>query len=140
MANEKSVAEQVADLRAKWNPPPQSNRMDALLGERVPAGDGRATASVRQPAMDHPRNPGDDSIDAARLYTDDGSDDEDTGTDYSDMNKNELKAEIDRRNADRDEDDHLSKSGNKDDLIARLEEDDAAADEDDEDEEDDSEE
>ena len=50
----------------------------------------------------------------------------DEGRSYEDMTKKELLAEIDRRNEDRDEEDHLPTSGVKADLVLVLEEDDEA--------------
>lgn len=55
------------------------------------------------------------------------SESEDEG--YAGWTKVELQAEIDNRNEMRDEEDHLPRTGNKDDLIAVLEEDDEAEDE-----------
>lgn len=43
---------------------------------------------------------------------------------YDDRTVAQLKAEIDRRNQDRDDDDKIAKSGGKDALVARLEDDD----------------
>jgi hypothetical protein len=45
---------------------------------------------------------------------------------YASWTKADLQAEIDNRNEMRDEEDHLSRTGNKDDLVALLEEDDEA--------------
>jgi hypothetical protein len=47
-------------------------------------------------------------------------------TDYSDMTVAQLRDEIDSRNESREDDDALTKSGTKDELIARLEEDDSS--------------
>lgn len=57
------------------------------------------------------------------------NDDEDEG--YSDWSVKELKAEIDSRNEDRDEDDQIvpEEPGNKAELVAALEADDEASDE-----------
>jgi hypothetical protein len=61
----------------------------------------------------------------------DGSEPE--SVDYSELSVADLKAEIERRNAEiEDEDQHISLSGNKPDLIAALEADDEANEEDDE--------
>lgn len=49
----------------------------------------------------------------------------DGGKSIQDMTKAELQAEIDRRNEGREDDAKLSRSGNKDDLLAALEADDA---------------
>jgi hypothetical protein len=43
------------------------------------------------------------------------------------VTKAHLEDEIDRRNEDRDESEHISKSGSKADLVKRLQEDDEAA-------------
>lgn len=124
MAEEKDVATQVAEIRESWNPAPVDNAIDMLVGKPTERGDVAATAHVRNPKMDHDRNPARDSVDAQRVFGDDGDDSGDK--EYADMTKSELKEEIERRNASRSDDDHLSKSGNKDELIAVLEEDDEA--------------
>lgn len=125
MTEEKPVHEQVQDLLASWNKPSTDDGISRLVGD-----------AQRDSVNDHNRNPALDSLDAERMFADDGDDlddDEDDEQSYDDMTKKELQAEIDNRNADRDEDEHLSKSGKKDDLIARLQEDDAEeSDEDDE--------
>lgn len=132
MADEKPVDEQVRDLLDGWNPAPTSDFLARVVGQPVPVGDTRATNAGRPEGADHPRNFANSKVDAERMFTDDvndgdGVDDEADEVSYDDMTKSELKDEIDRRNADRDEDDHLSKSGNKADLVARLEDDDEAA-------------
>lgn len=133
MAEEKRVDEQVRDLLDSWNPAPTDWGVTQAIGDVVPEGDTRATVAFRDPRLDHPRNPALDSLDAGLMFADDGEDDEDGDDEdddvderiaYSDMTKKELQSVIDSRNADRDEDDHLSKSGNKAELAARLEEDD----------------
>lgn len=124
--SEKSVAEQVQDLRESWNPAPVDNTLERVVGVRPDEGDTRATGHVRDAALDHPQNPGRDDLDGGRMYQDDGDDEDDVS--YDDMTKDELKAEIDSRNEGRDEDDHLSKAGNKQDLIDRLVEDDESED------------
>lgn len=122
MAKEETVEE----IMGRWNPPPTEHVMERLIGTNPPEGDTRATASVRDERLDHDRNPGRDDIDAARLaYQDDGDGDGDgESADYSEMTNDELKDELERRG--------LTKSGNKDELIARLEEDDESDDDDDE--------
>jgi hypothetical protein len=77
------------------------NRHDEIPGEEPPEGTEPATGFESR----HQEEAGDKS--------------------YDDMSKAELKAEIEKRNAGYDEEYQLSVSGNKDELISRLEEDDA---------------
>jgi len=63
----------------------------------------------------------------AKAAPDDVDEDEDDETtDYSKMTVAQLQKEIDSRNEELDEDDQIERSGNKADLIARLQEDDEA--------------
>jgi hypothetical protein len=80
--------------------------------------------------------PGDDvPADVAKQITNpkawgEGSDDDgdgDDGPSYKSMKVDELKAEIDQRNTDRDDDAKLSTEGNKADLVKVLTDDDASA-------------
>lgn len=134
MADAKSVAEQIQEISERWNPPPTDDGLHRLVGDAVPEGDTRATAAYNPPS-DY-RSPASDKVDAqARQGYSDDLDDEDDGTvdprvPYSERTNAELKDEIDRRNEGRDKDARLAKSGNHDDLVARLEEDDAESDED----------
>jgi hypothetical protein len=121
------VHEEVAALLASWNPPPVDNAIEILVGVPPEPGDVAATAHVRDPLLDHDRNPALDSVDAASMYADDGDDaDESDVEDYTgdEWDHAALKAEIDDRNEDRDSDDALSKGGSSDDLRERLIEDD----------------
>lgn len=111
MADEKSVAEQVQDLRQRWNPLPVDRTMDFVLGKRPPEGDTRVTDHV-DPSEFHPHVVAEDEDDD--VYEDDLSEDEG----YEAMTVEELKEELEDRG--------LPKSGNKAELVARLEEDDAS--------------
>lgn len=119
------VASQVQSLMDSWNPPPEDVGMQRLIGVPREPGDGRATASPDDPNLQHPLNPaqkGDAQM--ANQFADDADVKAD---DYSgeEWTKEALKDEIDRRNAAMDdEDNYLSKSGNKDDLRQRLVDDD----------------
>lgn len=138
MADEKPVDEQVRDLLESWNPAPTSDFLARVVGQPVPVGDTRATNAGYPEGADHSRNFANSKIDAERMFADDVVEDDegdDEALDYSDMTKAELQDEIERRNADRDEDDHLSKSGNKAELVARLEEDDESDESEDDDDE-----
>jgi hypothetical protein len=104
MAEETRTAE---EIMATWNKPPVDSGYELTVGVEVPDGDTRATAALGSVP----------------------SGGEETDQSYEDMTVAELKAEIDRRNSDPDREEALSKSGNKDDLIATLEEDDDSADE-----------
>lgn len=115
MMAETNPAEEVQRLLAKWNPPPEDHALERIVGVPTDEGDGRATAHVRAKNLDHPQNPADDSVDAARMFADDGDDGE-PDKPYEDQTNDELRAELERRG--------LPKSGNKDELIERLEEDD----------------
>lgn len=125
------VAAAVQELNDTWNPPADDGSMQYLIGVPREEGDGRATASPTDPIMQHPRNPARDDVDAQRLqdFTDDAGDDSDDSVeDYSgdEWSKTALQEEIDNRNADQDDEDlHISRSGNKDELRDRLIEDDA---------------
>jgi hypothetical protein len=118
--------EEVQDLLNGWNAPPSDKSLERLVGENPPEGDGRATAAMNQPAEG--LNPFSDKVDAQRLhaYTDDG---DSAGGDgevaYEDKTNDELRDELEKRG--------LSKSGNKQELINRLEEDDASEDDEDDD-------
>jgi hypothetical protein len=65
---------------------------------------------------------------AKRLADADEEEEETTpdSTDYASLHKAELVQEIERRNAEREDDDQLPTDGTKDDLVKRLQEDDAA--------------
>jgi hypothetical protein len=131
MAEEKPVHEQVQDLLASWNTPPNAHDMERLVGGSVPDGDGRATAAVRPEDMDHDRNPGRDDVDAERMFQDDGGDDDDAVTEdvsYDDMTNDELKDLLRERD--------LPVSGKHDELVARLQEDDESEDDESEDDDD----
>lgn len=132
MPDVEDVAGQVQELLDSWNPPPTDGMMQNLIG--VPRPDEahvQATNSPDDPYLKHRLNPADDSVDAQRINT--FADDADDGAaggaeDYSgdEWSKVALQEEIDSRNADvEDEDNHLSRSGNKDELRDRLIEDDA---------------
>lgn len=107
---EKPVHEQVQDLLNSWNKPPEDHSLERIVG--VPTGEADTAATAHVPMEE--LNKG---------FRDDGDDDS-GGDTYEDMTIAELKEEIDSRNADRDEEDHLSKTGNKAELIERLEADD----------------
>jgi hypothetical protein len=122
MAEEKPVHEQVDELTASWNPPPEDKAFERIVGVPVVAGDTRATGHTPMEELNSHMNPGDDSVDAQRQYADDadegdeGAGDEDT---YEDMNVPELKDVLKRRD--------LPVSGTKQELIDRLREDDEGA-------------
>lgn len=59
MSDEKSVAEQVQELRDAWNAPPSDNMLARVVGENPPEGDGRAT-SVPSPVLSESDNEYDD--------------------------------------------------------------------------------
>ena len=116
MADAKSVAEQVAELRARWNPPPVDRTMDFVLGKRPEVGDTRVTDHV-DPSEFHPHVVAEDED--SDVYEDDLTEDEDSEDEgYEAMTVEELKDELEERG--------LPKSGNKAELVARLEEDDAS--------------
>jgi hypothetical protein len=114
MADEKTVAEQVQEIMQGWNPPPEDHAMERIVG--VPT-DPAVTAATAHVPMEE-LNRGFQESDS------DYSDDMDES--YEDMTNDDLRAELEKRG--------LPKSGNKDELVARLEEDDAS-DEDEDDEE-----
>jgi len=101
------------DARAqmkRWNKPPENRNFEMVVGVPVTEGDGRAT--------DHldPDNAGIVGADTPPSGGGEGS--------YDEWAFQELKDEIDNRNADRGDADKISKGGSADDLRARLEEDD----------------
>ncbi len=123
MTDVEDVATQVQKHLERWNASPVDNAITYAIGEPVPEGDGRLTAAGRPDAMDHDRNPADSKTDAERMFRDDGDDDDEEVEDYSDEEEwtfQDLKDEIDRRNADRDEENHISKGGGRADLVERL--------------------
>lgn len=130
MTADKPVHEQVKDLLNRWNKPTNvQDYVDRHIGTQPEPGDTRATVAVQDPVLDHDRNPARDDIDAQRAFQDDGDDEPegDEAPDYDSMTNAALKEILEARG--------LAKSGNHDELVARLEEDDAADDaEDDEDE------
>lgn len=97
--------------------------------------------SQNQLALEDRPNTGDANTAGRGLETEDNSDDDDDDEEEEDdgilrppydregVTNDMLRAEIVRRNEDRDEDDQLSVSGKKDDLIAILESDDEDNDE-----------
>lgn len=121
------AVETVEEILRRWNKPPVDNDLAYVLGEVADREDGRETKATDNPNAHEIQ-------DNKVQYTDDGDDDDDDAAeDYSDEDTwtfQALKDEIDRRNADRD-DDKISKGGGRDDLVARLVEDDAAAGDDD---------
>ena len=123
----KPVHEEVAELLAKWNPPPVDGGLVRLIGVPTEEGDTRATASVRPEEMNHPGNAAADDIDAERMLQDDGDDEEDVG--YDDMTNADLKELLKAR--------ELPVSGNHDELVARLDADDAEGNDDEEDDDED---
>ena len=88
---EKSVAEQVAEITARWNPPPEDHTLERVVGVPTEAGDVAATAHI--PADDGFTSPEDDSVDAQRGdYTDDLDGSGDGGTpDFDDTTVEGLK-------------------------------------------------
>lgn len=127
MAEDKPVHLQVEDLMNSWNPPTKDNSLESLVGVPVEKGDGSATAHVRDPRLDHDRNAGRDDLDAQKFgseFKDDGDDDRLSPDDYADAGKKALQAEVDARNEGRSDEDKISRSGSKSDLVERLEEDD----------------
>lgn len=121
--SEKSVAEQVQELTQRWNPSPVEHSIERLVGTAVPEGDTRATGHVPMEELNRGFNPADDSVDAQRQYADDGDDslpevptDDDGDPDYSAMTVDDLKQHLSSRD--------LAVSGNKDELVKRLEDDD----------------
>ena len=73
---------------------------------------------------------------AEAAQEDETKDEETEAPDYSAMTVTALKAEISKRNQDREPQDQMRVSGTNDELIARLQADDEAADEDDDEEDD----
>jgi hypothetical protein len=77
VSEEKSVAEQVMELRDSWNPAPSDNSLERVVGTRLDEADTRATGHVRAAELD---------------YTDDGEED-----DVSDLKGKALDEALDRR-------------------------------------------
>lgn len=130
MAEEKSVHEQVADLRERWNPAPEDDYIERIVGVPVEVGDTRATRAAGSDGLDHDRNPARDDIDAQRAFQDDG-DDGDNGLLYGealdDLSKAELQAQAEARG--------LSKSGNMEEIRERIDEHDESEDDESDDDE-----
>lgn len=99
----------VEEILNGWNKPSVDNSLAVMLGDRVPTGDGRATAA---------HGTGEDDLNPVEF-------EKETYT-GSDWKKADLEAEIEKRNDSReDEDDHIVvESGLKDDMITALVEDD----------------
>lgn len=123
MADEYDVAAERDKLLKQWNPPAEDHGLERLVG--VPTEDGAvaATAHVPMEELNRPLAASSDQVDAQRMgaYDDDLSGD--GGQSYEDMSNDELRDELGRRD--------LPKSGNKKEMVARLEEDDSSDDEDD---------
>lgn len=120
--------ETVEELLARWNTPATSHALDRMVGQPVPEGDTRATASVPDERLVGSLSG--DGVDAQRQspYDDDGDDGD--AFDYEEATNDQLRDELERRG--------LPKSGNKEELIARLTEDDESDDDDEDDEDEDS--
>lgn len=128
MAEEKSVHEQVADLRARWNKPATSDFLERHIGVPNEPGDTRATKSALDEGLDHDRNPARDNVDAQRAFADDGDEEESLlyGEDLDDLSKAELQAQAEARG--------LAKSGNMEEIRDRIDEHDDSEDEEDDEE------
>ena len=123
---EKTVAEQVEGHLRRWNKPPSDRGTEFVVGTHVDPGDTRATGHVPVEERNAHITAGNTAREAARRGESEESAETPDSDDYNDWTNKQLKAEIDRRNEDRDDDDRLSKSGKHDDLVALLEEDDDA--------------
>ena len=129
MAEEKSVHEQVADLRERWNPAPQDDYIERIVGVPVEVGDTRATRAAGSEGLDHDRNPARDDIDAQRAFQDDGDDGDDGllyGDDLDDLNKSALQEQAEARG--------LPTSGTKEEIRERIDEHDESEDDESDDE------
>lgn len=111
--------------------------MQRLVGVPTEPGDTRATAHVPMQELNHGQNPGDDSVDAQRMYSDDGDadsslpavpTDDDGNPQYDELKNADLKQHLEARG--------LPVSGKHDELVTRLEEDDASDDEEDDEDDD----
>ena len=130
---DKPVYEEVQEHLTRWNAPPEDYSLERLVGGHPEEGDTRATTHVPHEDLN------------AGAFTDDGDDDGDDSSDagidpripLESLTNEELKQRIDEINADLPEDERLSKSGNKADLVTRIEE--ATADDDDDEEDDEDE-
>lgn len=122
--NDYDVAAERQKILDSWNPAPTDEGLRRLLGENPPEGDTRATAAVN-PAVSHV-DPTDSGVDARRLdlYRDDASGAGGGEDSLDNMSKEELQDEAEARG--------LAKSGNKEDLKARIREHDASDGDDDE--------
>lgn len=131
MADEKSVAEQVEDLMAKWNPPPKDDGFERIVGVQPEPGDTRATDHTPMEALNAGFQPASSNVDASRpdLYGDDLDDDDDADGDVV-LKGKALDEALEERG--------LSKSGTADEKRARVEEYDADNSDDDDDDEDDN--
>lgn len=140
-----SQIETAEQISARWNKPVTLGApIEVMAGGEVPYGDGRATASSELSGEDGGTSRYDAGIPAdldtlttedlqaeleRRLAEADGDDDGDVA--LEDMNKKQLQAEIDAINESLPEDAHLSRNGNKEELVARINEYNASAEDDD---------
>lgn len=108
------VAAEVKRLTESWNPPATDHTLERLVGVPTDPADVAATAHVPMEELNRHISPTDSNVDAQRLqeFEDDGD------ADLEDMDKDELKAEAEKRG--------LAKSGSKDALKARIREHDEA--------------
>lgn len=113
---DKPVYEQVEELTRRWNPPPTDHMIERVVGIPTSPEDGRATAHMPMSELGGPVQP--DGYDDDGAFDDDLDDEEEDegGDGYDDMTNAELQSLLEGRG--------LTKSGNKDELIARLREDD----------------
>ena len=115
------------ELLKKWNPSPEDHLMGRVLGTPVPEGDTRATNHEPMDVMNqHIAAQNDATVD----YSDD-ADGEELPDDYDEWTNAQLRAEIERRNEDREPEERMNVSGRHAELVERLE----ADDEEDEDDE-----
>lgn len=110
------VAAERDRLLKSWNPPAEDHGIERVVGVPTDPADVAATGHTPMAELNKHVNPASDSVDAARLneYGDDLSDTEDVS--YEDMTNDDLRAELEKRG--------LPKSGNKQEMVERLEEDD----------------
>lgn len=108
------VAGEVQDHLARWNTPSEDHTLASLVGKPAPEGDTRATANTGV-GVD-PNNPYADDGDLPEVPTDD-----DGNPEYGDMKNADLEQILKSRG--------LSTAGNKDEMVARLEENDEDSDE-----------
>jgi hypothetical protein len=103
--DDKTVAEQVQEILAGWNPPTTDHAFERVVGVKTDPADVAATAHVPMEELNKGFGEYSDDLDEP----------------YSEWTNDDLRDELEKRG--------LPKSGNKDELVARLEESDAGGDE-----------